>query len=230
VDGPSTAVVAVEDVVDLLELPGHGDTLAKGGAATRRLLARSRAVEHPRPAWILGLPLVLVGWLSAHGAAYALLAGDGGHRAALMTASGHGYLEHLPLAIAFCLTLAGAGFVARTRGVGRSLPPRVFAVLPLLGFAVQEHLERALHGGGLPWETGLEPVFLLGLLLQLPFALAAVVLAHALTGLADCVAALRRPHALPRRPSLLRSPALVELPLVAALAGGHAGRAPPFQA
>jgi hypothetical protein len=80
-----------------------------------------------------------------------------------------------------------------------------------------------------PWGTALEPVFLLGLVLQLPFALAALLVARALTALADAVSA--RPAARPRIAFRLasRPPAHAELAGALALARGWAGRAPPVR-
>ncbi len=143
---------------------------------------------------------------------------------------GHGYLAQAPLFLTLCATTAGVALAARIAGRrGRTLPGRLAAALPLLGFAVQEHLERGLALGAVPWGTGLEPVFLLGLVLQLPFALAALLVARALTALADAVAA--RPVARPRVAFRLPSPhpSEAELAGTLALARGWAGRAPPVR-
>lgn len=188
-------------------------------------------MERLRPAWLLGLPLAVLGWLTAHSAAYELAAPEGRERAHLLAASGHGYLEHAPLLVAACLVLAAAGFVARARGRARDPAPAwLLAVLPLAGFAVQEHLERALSSGTIPWETTLQPVFLLGLVLQLPFALGAAFLARALTRLADAVASRQAPPRRPRASLRIGAPLSALLPPRKALASGRAGRAPPVPA
>jgi hypothetical protein len=186
---------------------------------------------HRSPAWLLPLPLTVLAWLAAHAAAYDL-AFDGRHaREHALAASGHGYLEHAPLLVALCLTAAAAGFLFRVAGLGtrRSVPAAAFGALPFLGFAVQEHLERWLQGGELPWGTTLEPVFLIGLALQLPFALVATALARALLAVADDVAASLAALPAPRlRPAPLPLPAdacnQAARPL---LATRRAGRAPP---
>src|SRR3990172_8727238 len=89
------------------------------------------------------------------------------------------------------LAWLGAGPPARR---GRAPAAWPFAAVALGGFAVQEHLERLVHTGEPPllvtW-----PVFLLGLALQLPFALAAYLVARALLHVAQ---ALAEPHATPR--------------------------------
>jgi hypothetical protein len=177
------------------------------------------------------LPLAVVGWLSAHAAAYGLVVPDAHERAHLLASSGHGYLEHAPLLAATCVVLAAGGFFLRAcgRGDGR-IPAWALGILPVVGFAVQEFLERVLYGGGLSWGTALEPVFLVGLALQLPFALVAALVGRALTGLADAVASREppRPRLAPRTD--LPLPRAAERRSTAVLAAGHAGRAPPLRA
>ena len=68
---------------------------------------------------------------------------------------------------------------ARGRPV-RDVPAWAFALLPPVGFAIQELLELSLHTGTFGWRAVLAPTFLPGLLLQLPFALAAYVAARLL--------------------------------------------------
>jgi hypothetical protein len=77
----------------------------------------------------------------------------------------------------------------------------------------------------------LEPTFRIGLLLQIPFALVAFVLARFLLRVADGLGCLLAPG---RELSELvttgaaRAPGPVWVPRVAALAGGHGVRGPPF--
>jgi hypothetical protein len=178
-------------------------------------------VEHFRPAWLLGLPLLAVGWLSAHSLAYELVA---------VEEHGHGYLAQAPLFLSVCAAAVALALGRRVAGrLGLRMPAWAAGLIPLLGFTVQEHLERALGLGVVPWGTALEPVFLLGLALQLPFALAALVLARALTAVADAVSVQgdERPR-FAEVPALPR-PADTQLVLIPALAQGHAGRAPPVR-
>jgi hypothetical protein len=178
-------------------------------------------------AWLVGLPLLAAAWLSAHGLAYELVPATG---ETTMPARGHGYLEHAPLAVAALLVLAAATLLARTlehRPPGRTLPAWLFGVVPLLGFAVQEHLERLFHGVDVPWATAAEPVFLLGIVLQLPFGLAAALIARTLHGAGESLAA-EPERRRPRRTLVLQAlPRAADLVPVPVLAHRQAGRAPP---
>lgn len=179
-------------------------------------------MERVRPASFVGLPLLVLGWLGGHELAYELVGGDR-HL--------HGYLAHAPLLVGTCAAVALAGFLVRACGLARRrLPLWALAAIPALGFAVQEHVERAVQADGIPWGTALEPVFLLGLLLQAPFALAAALVARAVTAVADAVTLIRRSPARIEPLAALPLPAPAELRPVAALAAGHAGRAPPLRA
>jgi hypothetical protein len=157
----------------------------------------------------------------------------------LHAASGHAYLGYTPAIVIWALTLVVAGLLLCVgdglRGRRPSRPPtRLFVTLPPVGFVFQEHLERLIGTGAMPHDLMLEPTFLVGLGLQLPFALAALLLAHALHalgfGLGRVLArrlALRRSLA-DIEPSLVRPPAPATLFTASVLALGHGPRAPPF--
>lgn len=167
------------------------------------------------------------GCLGAHSAAYRLVEPS-------TPDAEHGYLALAPLLIAIA---AAIGMVAVVRSVlaGRirgGAPIYAFAILPPLAFTLQEYAERALHDGAAPLEMALEPAFLLGLALQLPFALCSLALARGLFHVAEAAGALLhgRP-ALPRpRRIALAGPREVDVPRVSALASPHVGRAPPLSA
>jgi hypothetical protein len=177
--------------------------------------------SRPLP-WLLSLPLMAAGCLAAHSVAYRLVEHSAPEPA-------HGYLGLAPLLAAIGVAL---GVVATLRSVlaGHSSPgppPHLFAVLPPLAFTLQEHLERGLQGGA-ALGTVLEPVFLLGLLLQLPFALCALVVARSLLRVAKAAGSLLSPRPLRAlRPPIVRSPATIDPPRLSALASPQAGRAPP---
>jgi hypothetical protein len=120
-------------------------------------------------AWVLTLVLATAGTLTAHAIAYTLTGEP--------TGDVHAYLAHAPQLLLVLGTLV-VGALALTRGV--SAPPAwPFPFLALGAYAAQEHVERIAHTGELPW-LFTEPVFLLGLALQLPVALAAWALARRL--------------------------------------------------
>jgi len=187
-------------------------------------------MERSHAAWLVGLPLLGAGWLSAHSLAYELVSPGRHEHEDALAASGHGYLESAPLLIAAFLAVGATAALARIvqrRPVGRRPPAWLFGTVPMLGFAAQEHLERLIHGSEAPWATAMEPVFLLGILLQLPFGLAAAVIARGIFAVADAFAEPRSPS-LPHRPTpLLALPRAVDLLPAPALVGGHPGRAPP---
>lgn len=163
-------------------------------------------------AWLAVSPIVFAGVLVAHALAYRLTGTPAG--------SVHAYLDHAPQVLVV-LALVGAT-VAGLAGRLRSPSAWPVAAAALATFVVQEHVERLAHTGELPWLVG-SPAFLVGLLLQLPFALLAWALARRL------LAALEEPRVrrarLPRLSLLVAWPVTSDvLPVPVATARG---RAPP---
>jgi hypothetical protein len=184
-------------------------------------------------AWLLTLPLTGGGLFLAHDLSYRAVEPHTHDRATLLEGTGHGYLEHLPLAAAFGLSLllVTLALIAAqaARGVAAArLRVWPFAALPPLVFVVQEHAERAVHTGEVPLSAALEPTFALGLLLQAPFALVAFLLARALLAVAERVGALLARAAAAQSLTIFAPrPRNAELVTRRALARGWAGRAPP---
>ena len=120
-------------------------------------------------AWLLVSPVIATGVLVAHQLAYRLTSTPADPL--------HEYLAHGPQVL-LLLTLSGlalSGF-----GPRRGAPPAwIFPAVALLTFVAQEHVERIVHGGGVPILVT-TPVFLIGLALQIPVALLAWALAHRL--------------------------------------------------
>ena len=189
-------------------------------------------------AWLLSFPLMVVGSQVAHVLAYRWVYPGAHVRLSALVSTGHGYMGqpgYLPilLGVLFAAELVGIGWVlagSLRRSLRRPVPAWAFALLPMLGFTLQELLERWLAGAPAPWLTALQPTFRAGLLLQLPFALAAYLLAKLLLRSADRAASvLRGPIPRPRSAGVLLGWVVLEAGCRpwGAIAGGHAGRGPP---
>jgi hypothetical protein len=190
---------------------------------------------------VIWLPLVVAPWLGAHCLAYVLVP-PGESEVGHMESSEHAYLVYrAPILVACGITLLLAGVLLRAgeglRARPRLEPPlRLFLLLPPLGFIVQEHLEALIASGAIHYDVALEPIFLTGLALQLPFALAALLLTRALYAIGYGLGrALARRLAIPRTIGavirlLVRLPASATLATPSVLALGHGQRAPPSTA
>jgi hypothetical protein len=190
--------------------------------------------RQPRLAWLLALVLTVAGWISAHEVAYRLALPHPHASGSDLVAARHTYLAYASLLVVLCLfvaVLCTAGLVLRPHGrrppSGRLLLP--FVLLPPVGFALQEVIESLLTGGP-PVEAALESTFLVGILIQVPFAFVALVVARLSFAVAHTIA--RRGKDL-GRPKLLAFD--LSLPLAAqvwpprlpALAFGCGERGPP---
>jgi hypothetical protein len=70
-------------------------------------------------AWLVSVPLMVAATVSAHALAYLIEVPDPQARAALLSATGHGYGDWIPLTLA---VLGAAALVGLTGGI-RQLPP-----------------------------------------------------------------------------------------------------------
>jgi hypothetical protein len=187
-------------------------------------------------AWSVALPLMVAGSQVAHVLAYRLAYPQMQVRLHALLVTGHGYMARLPLLFAAC---AAIELVALCTAVVGSLrrkpalpaPAWAFGLLPPLGFAVQEFLERCFYGASFPWWMVLQPTFRIGLLLQLPFGLAAYLVARLLLRAADEVGRALAPEpSLPQAgflPAWTVSPNWV--PRLSAI-GSRSARSPPAAA
>jgi hypothetical protein len=195
------------------------------------------AVERRRIAWLLSFALMAAGAVTAHALAYRVVAPTHHMDSSMHAHAGHGYTGHLDACLAICgavATLALVGsFVSRVRrGHVLRAPLWLFAVVPPAGFMIQEHLEHLFATGALP-AAALDPAFVVGILLQLPFALAAYLGARALLALARALVDSLRAPAKPRLLSLAVLPPGAKPtapPHRSALALGYGQRAPPLGA
>ena len=188
-------------------------------------------MRRTRTPWLLALPLMLGGSLAARWLASVCLphAEASGAEGPHHTESGFLLAQQLPTIAGVLAVLALAGLVqtarhAHERTRSRPAPVWVFLCLSPLAFLGQELAELASGSEALT----LGPHLLLGLLLQLPFALAAYWFARVLKHLAEHVV-----HAFARLPRLAGRAVRVERALEAelkrqsVLALGYPGRAPP---
>jgi hypothetical protein len=188
--------------------------------------------------WLLALPVMVVGCQVAHSIAYWWAYPQSNLRAGILAHTGHGYLAYTPIALGFLGAIEAVVFIVavldRVRGRPiRALPPWAFLLVPVLGFAFQEHFERLVLGGNFPWWTVVAPSFWRGLVLQFPLGLIAFLIARLLLRTAEVVAdgMAARYEGWPvtrRRATVGRRPTLVLLPRRAPLADAAAGRAPPL--
>ncbi|MFO7572248.1 MAG: hypothetical protein R6W48_06565 [Gaiellaceae bacterium] len=163
-------------------------------------------------AWLAVAPLIVAGMLVAHAAAYRITGTPG--------SSVHAYLEHTPQVV---LVFALLAFALAGLGARLHAPPAwAFAAAGPLAFVVQEHVERLVHSGQIPWLLT-STVFLLGLALQAPTALVAWLVARWLLGaLAPAGSQARRFSYAPVLPGVLLAKAFVPASI-----RGVPGRGPP---
>lgn len=177
---------------------------------------------------------MLAGLLAAHALGYRLAISDPHARADALAHSGHDYFSYVPFALTVCLGVLLAGLALQALSAFRGEPRRpatspLIVLLSPVAFVAQEIVERLAHTGEVSLMIAVEPAFLIGLALQLPFALAALLLAWALDSAARVVG-----HALvsaPRPTFHVLAPAPVRVsaaPRPAGLARGYGERAPPL--
>jgi hypothetical protein len=120
-------------------------------------------------AWLVVSPVIAAGVLAGHGLAYRVTSTP--------TGPVHEYLAHAPQVL---LILALSGLALAGFGQRRAAPPTwAFPAVAVTTFVAQEHVERVVHGAQVPILLA-EPVFLVGLALQIPVALVAWALARRL--------------------------------------------------
>jgi hypothetical protein len=144
------------------------------------------------------VPLLLAlsgfGWAAAHAIAHRVINPE---EIVQGTPGMHGYLSYLPVSLALCLALAlplAAGVICGLRWRAASLRSLwLFAVVPVLGYMGHALLEPLIAGSATLSGTSatavhLTPVALVGLLVQIPFALVAVALGRHILTLAESLA------------------------------------------
>jgi hypothetical protein len=187
-----------------------------------------------RLAWLSTVPLMFAGLIAGHLLAYRLVYSDAHARADALARSGHAYFGYVPLALTVSLGVLLGGLVLQAAAGFNGAPRRALAsplivLLPSIAFVVQEFGERFVHTGQVPWTLVVQPAFLLGLAFQLPFALAALLVAWVLDSAARAVGRAFRDLPAPEFQAFVPGPArVVAVPRPAGLARGYGERAPPF--
>lgn len=137
--------------------------------------------------WLVVLPLLAVGSEAAH-AVLNLFAPEAYQGAELFEATSS-TRALLPMLVGIAAVLVLGGLVTLPTGGRR---PRIsrcaFATLPLVAFAIQEHVEYGIGHGGVDWTLVTHPAFAYGLALQIPFAVVAYIASRLLFVLTDVVA------------------------------------------
>ena len=131
--------------------------------------------------WLAVSPLMASGVVGAHALAYRVTGTDGEPL--------HHYLGHVPQ-ILLIVALAGLALGGLTSRL-RLRSAWAFPVAAVATFVMQEHVERLVHTGRVPWLLE-SRFFLVGLLLQVPVALLSWLLARWLLGLLAGTDAQRR--------------------------------------
>jgi hypothetical protein len=184
-------------------------------------------------AWALTLVMAVAGSQVAHAVAYRIVVPHEEERERVLAETGHGYLAYWWLILALGLVILVVAWTAevlaaRSRSGSRLLAWR-FALVSIIVFVTQEHLERLTHDGAVPWRAAFEGMFLVALALQLPFALGAYVVARLLLRAARALGG--RLAQTPRRRTLVvtvrRPRCEIHARRVAALALGYGERGPP---
>ncbi len=163
--------------------------------------------------WLVILPFAAASVLLGHAIAYGATGTPAGDL--------HGYLAHAPQIVLVLATLALLGLATDARARRRS--PLPLASLAILAFVAQEHLERLIHTGQLPFLLT-SPALWVGIALQVPVTVAIWLVASRLAE--EIAAPVRR--TVPRvTPLALGVIAVVRQPVARAVAASHPGRGPP---
>ena len=163
--------------------------------------------------WLVTLPFAAASVLIGHAIAYRVTGTP--------TGGMHDYLAHAPQIVFILASLAVLGLAADTRA--RRHSPLPLAVLGIGAFIAQEHLERLIHTGHVPFLFA-SPVMWLGIALQLPLAVTIWFVARRLAeNIATPVRRVAR--RVPRLAQLL--PPLVLPPVASASGAPFTARGPP---
>jgi len=180
-----------------------------------------------RPAWLLALPILLLGETGGHAIASRLFEPDEPRHRLVELAALAGTLA------AFSLAALAWRAAASARSQSSPLPSWRLAAVPALAFLAQEHFEHFVSDGYAGWLTAAEPAVLAGFGLQLAVGAAALWLARSLLRAADRLGWSLSRRAVRSNLAASRTGAwpFEAVPArLSVLASRHAGRAPPAAA
>jgi hypothetical protein len=148
-------------------------------------------VNRRRLTWLLSVALAAVGSLAAHALGYLPHAAEGREHAE----AGPEAAPHLPLLAGLLAAVVLTGLANRAWNALRRRPvplaPGWFVVVPPLGWALQEAVERHLGVESFPFDAAREPAFAKGLLVQALFGVLAFLAARLLPAVAEQLRRLR---------------------------------------
>jgi len=163
--------------------------------------------------WLVTLPFAAASVVLGHAIAYGITGTP--------TGGMHDYLAHAPQVVFILASLAVLGLAADAGA--RRHSPVPLALLGVGAFIAQEHVERLIHTGHVPFLLA-SPVLWIGIVLQLPLAMAIWFVARRLAD--DIATPLRRTaRGVPRLVQLLAP--LVLPPVAAAPGAAFPARGPP---
>lgn len=138
-----------------------------------------------RLSWLVAVALAWTGSVAAHSLGLLHGAGEGAERLGEHGVAMHAAAGQVPLPVgvlaAVLLTwLAGRVWSAVRHRPARPLPPVWLLAVPLLGWALQEAVERLLGVESFPFAAARESAFVKGLVVQVVFGVLAVLVARLL--------------------------------------------------
>ena len=164
--------------------------------------------------WLVTLPFAAASVVVGHAIAYRVTGTP--------TGGMHDYLAHAPQIVFILASLAVLGLAADSRA--RRHSPVPLATLGIGAFVAQEHLERLIHTGHVPFLFA-SPVMWIGIALQLPLAAVIWFLARRLAE--DIAAPVRRTaHRVPRLVAIITAPVLA--PVASTATAACPARGPPI--
>lgn len=138
-----------------------------------------------RLSWLVAVALAWTGSVAAHSLGLLHAAGEGAERLGEHAEAAHATAGQVPLPVGLLAAALLTWLASRVCSAVRRRPARPLAAgwlvaMPLLGWGVQEAVERLLGVESFPFAAAREPAFLKGLVVQVLFGVLAVLVARLL--------------------------------------------------